>query len=387
MTEIIKGSSGQNRYLLMTEQDARQIMNSVPNLNFYRCDQLSEFDAVLSGLPITPKIELCSRLQLVGSNYDSFLTSQFKASSIQMYYTGASHYTSPKNKLAENSESAFYFVPAVCGLEYPGVNYNNLAANQGASNQYLQRFKLDGIKFQQLVLNFYNNAGSMFKNGAPKYSSPNDYENHLATLLVEGDAIIIEKSKSLFIPVEEVISSAVGVSALRPSQIEDPVDLEPEPEPEPEPEDSELYFSIILIDKRSNPLSGVPYDLSFFNSENDKDGEPIHKIEGGSSESEGYIEHKLPVGAKFALLEYAPYPTRPDLVLKMGLKVGELEDPSTESGMKSRLNHFGYHSGEEGIASNENELFDAQLEEFQETYGLSDNEGVISYFENPTAIA
>ena len=153
------------------------------------------------------------------------------------------------------------------------------------------------------------------------------------------------------------------------------------------PEESQYYFSIILIDKKSTPLTGVPYDLSFFKSESKKSGEPIQKIKGGSSDAEGYVEHKLPVGAEYALLEYAPYPTRPDLILKMGLKVGELEDASTEAGMRSRLNHFGYFSGEEGIASNESELFAAQLESFKDIYGLSGNDGVISYFENPTAIA
>lgn len=87
------------------------------------------------------------------------------------------------------------------------------------------------------------------------------------------------------------------------------------------------------------------------------------------------------------MLEYAPYPSRPEILLKMGLKVGELEDPSTEAGMRSRLSHFGYFSGEEGIASSDSELFDTQLEGFQEIYGLSDNDGVIDYFENPTSIA
>ena len=40
-------------------------------------------------------------------------------------------------------------------------------------------------------------------------------------LLVDGDAIIIEKPKSLFVPFEEVISSAVAVGVLRSSQVDD----------------------------------------------------------------------------------------------------------------------------------------------------------------------
>jgi hypothetical protein len=383
MTDVIKGTSGQNRYLVMTEQDARQIMSSVPNLKFHRCEQLGEFNSVLDSISAQPKIELCHKLKMIGTNYDSFLMSQFKDGILQMFFTGTAHYTAASNKLAEGPESAFYFTPAIYGIEFSGVKYSNLTANQAAASHYLKRFQLDGVKTEKSVQNFYINASGMYKNGAPKYSLPNDYENHLVTLLVNGEAIIIEKPKSLFIPQEEIISTAVGVSILRPSQVKEPV----EEEPESEPEETELYFSIILIDKRSKPLTDVPYDLSFFKSEGDKNGEPIQKIKGGNSDAEGYVEHKLPKDAKFALLEYAPYPTRPDLILKMGLKVGELEDPSTESGMKSRLNHFGYFSGEEGIASNDSELFDAQLESFQNIYGLSGNDGVISYFENPTAIA
>ena len=163
MTDVIKGTSGQNRYLVMTEQYARQIMSSVPNLKFYRCEQLGEFNSVLGGLSVTPKIELSHKLNMIGTNYDSFLMSQFKDGILQMYFTGTTHYTAASNKLADGSESTFYFTPAIYGVEYSGVKYNKLATNEAASNQYLQRFKLDDIKAQTLVVNFYNNAGSMYK--------------------------------------------------------------------------------------------------------------------------------------------------------------------------------------------------------------------------------
>ena len=383
MIEIYKGTSGQNRYLLLTERDARQVIGAKPNLKFYRCKLLGEFDAVLGGLPTLPKVELCNRLNIDAGSHDAYLLSQFKAGSLHLYYTGATHYTLPDKKLTESAESTFYLAPAIYGLEYSGVQFRSIASNPSAANQYIQHFNLDDNKVRQLINDFYANTGDMYKNGAPQFSSLNLYKDHLLKLLVDGDAIVIEKPKSLFIPVEEIISTAVGVSVLRPNQVKESV----EEEPDEEPEESQYYFSIILIDKKSNPLTGVPYDLSFFKSESNKSGEPIQKIKGGSSDAEGYVEHKLPVGAEYALLEYAPYPTRPDLILKMGLKVGELEDASTEAGMRSRLNHFGYFSGEEGIASNDSELFAAQLESFQDIYGLSGNDGVISYFENQTAIA
>lgn len=221
MTEIIKGASGQSRYLIMTEQDARQKMNCEPNLNFYRCEQLGEFDSVISTLPIRPKIELCHRLQIGAWTYDSFLLDQFKASILQMYHTGLSHYTAPDNKITENNESIFYLAPAIYGLEYPGVRYYNLTYNQEASKQYIERFKLDEMKAQQLITSFYRNTGTMYKDGAPMFSLPKHYENHLIKMLVEGEAIIIEKAKSLFAPFEEVISSAVGVCVLKSNQIDE----------------------------------------------------------------------------------------------------------------------------------------------------------------------
>ncbi|MFQ3170722.1 MAG: hypothetical protein ACI9DG_000746 [Oleispira sp.] len=214
MTDVIKGISGENRFLVMTEQDARQIMSSAPNLNFYRCQQMGEFDAVLDSISAQPKIELCHKLKIGLSTYDSFLIEQFKANILHMYFTGASHYTASSNKLAETSESVFYLVPAIYGLEYSGVNFFNLTSNPAASKQYVERFKLEEMKPQQLVHDFYSNAGSMYKNGAPMFPLPKHYENHLVKMLVDGDAIIIEKSKSLFAPFIEMFSSAEAVGGV-----------------------------------------------------------------------------------------------------------------------------------------------------------------------------
>jgi hypothetical protein len=61
----------------------------------------------------------------------------------------------------------------------------------------------------------------MYKNGAPMFPLPKHYENHLVKMLVDGDAIIIEKSKSLFTPFVEMFSSAVSVAALQSNKIDD----------------------------------------------------------------------------------------------------------------------------------------------------------------------
>jgi hypothetical protein len=39
------------------------------------------------------------------------------------HFTGTSHYTASGNKLAETSESVFYLVPTIYGLEYSDVNF------------------------------------------------------------------------------------------------------------------------------------------------------------------------------------------------------------------------------------------------------------------------
>ena len=221
MTEIIKGTSGQNRYLVLTDGDARQVMSSVPNLKFYRCEQLGEFETIVERIPVRPKVELCHKLNIGPSLYDSFLIEQFKSNILHMYFTGASHYTASNNVLAETAESTLYLVPAIYGLEYSGVNFLNLTSNPEASKQYIERLNLDEMKAEQLVYNFYANTGSMYKSGAPMFPLPKHYENHLIKMLLDGDAIIIEKSKSLFSPLVEMFSSAVAVGALQSNDIDD----------------------------------------------------------------------------------------------------------------------------------------------------------------------
>ena len=221
MIEIIKGTSGQNRYLVLTDSDARQVVSSVPNLKFYRCLQVGEFDTVLETMPGTPKTELCHKLNIGASLYDSFLIEQFKSNILHMYFTGASHYTASNNILAESAESTLYLVPAIYGLEYVGVNFLNLTSNPEASKQYIDRLNLDEMKAEQLVYNFYANTGSMYKNGAPMFPLPKHYESHLIKMLIDGDAIIIEKPKSLFVPLTEKYPSAKAVGILRSNEVVD----------------------------------------------------------------------------------------------------------------------------------------------------------------------
>jgi hypothetical protein len=147
------------------------------------------------------------------------------------------------------------------------------------------------------------------------------------------------------------------------------------------------YLSICLVDSKNNPLPDIPYDVSFYKSERDKKGEPLLEIKDKKSDADGYVEHQLPKGAKFAVLTYSPYPTRPSLKQNMGLKVGELDDPSTQLGMRSRLNHFGFYSGDGRMKEPETDMFNTQLAGFKDKYGLSDDDSVVAYFDNPTAIA
>ncbi|WP_396586683.1 LysM peptidoglycan-binding domain-containing protein [Bermanella sp. R86510] len=151
---------------------------------------------------------------------------------------------------------------------------------------------------------------------------------------------------------------------------------------------SKGYFSICLTDSQFNPLADIPYTLKIFKSESDIDKEPLSVFENEKTDADGYVEQKLPTGAKFAYLEYAPYPSRPSLILKKRLHISELDDPRTETGMRSRLNHFGFFSGEGQLKDNdEKELFASQLEAFKKKYDLSDDDSVVEFFDNPTAIS
>jgi len=147
------------------------------------------------------------------------------------------------------------------------------------------------------------------------------------------------------------------------------------------------FLSICLVDSKSKPLPDIPYDVSFYKSEQDKKGEPLQVIAGEKTDADGYVEQKMPKAAKFAVITYSPYLKRPSLKQKMGLKLGELDDPSTQLGMRSRLNHFGFYSGDGKMKQQDQEMFESQLAGFKEKFGLSDDDSVIAYFDNPTAIA
>lgn len=147
------------------------------------------------------------------------------------------------------------------------------------------------------------------------------------------------------------------------------------------------FLSIILVDSKSKPLPDIPYEVSFYKSEQDKKGEPLLILKDEKSDADGYVEHPLPKGAKFAVITYSPYLKRPSLKQKMGLKLGELDDPSTQLGMRSRLNHFGFYSGDGRMKLQDQKMFESQLAGFKEKFGLSDDDSVIAYFDNPTAIA
>lgn len=149
---------------------------------------------------------------------------------------------------------------------------------------------------------------------------------------------------------------------------------------------AKAYFSIRLTNSNFEPLIDIPYTLSVYKSDKDLE-EPLKRFEDQKTDEDGFVEQLLPKNAKFAYLEYAPYSNRPSLILKKRFFIGELDDPRTETGMKSRLNHFGFYSGEGRLDDESRELFSKQLEGFKEKYGLDDDESVVDFFENPTSVA
>ena len=230
MVDIIRRTSGHNRYLVLTAQDASQIMGSKPNLKVYRCEQTSEAESLFGILSDNEKTNVCHKLHsgdsaqggFIGSAfYNHLLIQQFKRQNLHMYFTGISHYTNSKGILSEDDEGTFYLVPAIFGIECYGVKFYPFASNDKATKGFIDRLKLDEMKAQQLVTHFYNNTGSMYKNGAPIFPLPEHYENHLVKLLVDGEAIVIHRPRSLCVPnMESPSEMAAAVGSLK----EEPVD-------------------------------------------------------------------------------------------------------------------------------------------------------------------
>jgi len=150
---------------------------------------------------------------------------------------------------------------------------------------------------------------------------------------------------------------------------------------------AKAYFSVRLTNSKFEPLKDISYTLSVYKSEKDLKEEPLQRFDDQKTDEDGFVEQLLPKGAKFAILEYAPYANRPSLILKKRFFIGELDDPRTEEGMRSRLNHFGFFSGEGRFNDESKELFAKQLDGFKEKYGLDDDESVVDFFENPTSVA
>lgn len=147
------------------------------------------------------------------------------------------------------------------------------------------------------------------------------------------------------------------------------------------------YFSVRLTNSKFEPLVDIPYTLSVYKSEKDLNQEPLKRFEDQKTDEDGFIEQLLPEEAKFAYLVYAPYPQRPSLIRKKRFYIGELDDPRTESGMRSRLNHFGFFSGENNLDDESKALFATQLKGFKDKFNLSDDDALVEFFESPTSVA
>ncbi len=229
MIDIIKRKNGHNRYLVLTARDASQIMGSKPNLKVYRCEQASEAESLFGILSDNEKTNVCHKLHsgdsaqggFIGSAfYNHLLVQQFKRQNLHMYFTGISHYTDSKGILSEDDEGTFYLVPAIFGIECYGVKFYPFAAKDKITRGFVERLNLDEMKAQQLVTHFYNNTGSMYKSGVPIFPLPEHYENHLVKLLVDGEAIVIHRPRSLCVP---NMASPSEMAAVSPSSLKEEV--------------------------------------------------------------------------------------------------------------------------------------------------------------------
>lgn len=223
MTDVYKGTSGFGNYLLITRANANRLTADKNSLKFYSTDTLSEFDQVFQNLAPYPKLELFSELNKSGVHpYDGFLRGEFQYGFLQLFVTGNSHYSSPSFLIKNSEKCNYYLAPAIDVIQYPTVSYMDFSHNDSGVDKYFEEVNLDEGKARVLVDSFYDNTRNIYSGKcAPGSSSSSLGLKQLKDLLVLGDAVVIQKYKSLYVPFERIISTAVGVGVLKSRTIGD----------------------------------------------------------------------------------------------------------------------------------------------------------------------
>lgn len=144
---------------------------------------------------------------------------------------------------------------------------------------------------------------------------------------------------------------------------------------------AKAFISLRLIDRKLAPLSDIPYDIAFYAKDAE---ESMLELKDQTTNSDGYIEAKIPRNAVIAKVLYQPYPQRPSLKRKMTLKLSELDPVTEESGKRERMKQLGLAlDADEKVA----ETFQLQSDRLKVQYNLSDDSALEDFLENPTAVS
>ena len=217
MIDVIKGTTGFGNYLLITRANAERLTAGKNGLKFYSTDTMSEFDQVFHNLGTSPKLELISELNRGGTHqYDGFLRDEFRHGFLQLYVTGNAYYTSPLLLLKQEEKCSYYLAPAIDVIQYSDVNYMDFSRNENGVDDYLEKVSVGEAEAATLVNVFYENARNIYSWRRVQGPSKNPTGlQQLKDLLTLGDAVVIQKHKSLYAPFKHTISTAVGVGVLK----------------------------------------------------------------------------------------------------------------------------------------------------------------------------
>ena len=138
------------------------------------------------------------------------------------------------------------------------------------------------------------------------------------------------------------------------------------------------YLSVRLVDRQLNPLADIPYNISFFDDGN-KDA--ITTEENQATDSDGFIQKKIPAKTTKAVVSYFPYKNQPSLVRHLTLKLSQLDPVDEESGKRERMRQLGFPV-ERTVASDMNR-YSEQINNISERFSLAGSKDVEDFLENP----
>lgn len=138
------------------------------------------------------------------------------------------------------------------------------------------------------------------------------------------------------------------------------------------------FLSVRLINRKLEALSDIPYNIAFYQEEAK---EPVLTAEDQRTDADGFIQMKIPLKARKAVVRYFPYKEQPSLLRHMTLELSELDPVNEESGKRERLRQLGYPV--EKTTESETDRYQQQIDSLSKRFSLSGDEAVEDFLENP----